>query len=332
MGALWITRVSSTDHRRPMDWASSTADAAGMRPELDELMRAGAGLSTRAALTGVLDEHVLAYAVQAGHVTRPLPRTFLLPDALDDGEVVLKAALVYAGPPVAVSHLSALRVWGLPVPDDSWIHLLTGNSRHLRGAPGVKVHRREGFTVEPPCVVTRAGLPVLRLEAAIVDSWPLLHGDARRAPAITAVSSRMTTPERLAEELQRTPRLAGRRHLAQLLERLAAGCHSPLELWGYDRVFHGRAFSRLRRQVQVMLGGRAVYLDILDDESGLNIELDGTAYHSSLRDRERDLRRDAALTAMGFTVVRFTGARLLREPEAVRAEVARMMSHRSRRT
>ncbi|MEU8003341.1 DUF559 domain-containing protein [Catellatospora sp. NPDC049111] len=302
-----------------------------MRPALRDAMSARGGLADRAGVTTVVPDHVLAYAVQAGHLARPLPRTFLLPDVLDDWDTVLRAALSYAGQPVAVSHLSALRIWGLPVPDDSWIHLLTGQSRHLRGAPGVRVHRREDFTPEPPHVVTRAGIPVTRLETAIVDSWPLLDGDAKRAPAITAVADRMTTPGRLREELERTPRLAGRRHLVQLLERLAAGCRSPLELWGHDRVFGGRAFARLRRQVKVMVGGHAVYLDILDEATGLDIELDGAAYHSSPRDRERDLRRDAALTALGFTVVRFTGARLRREPDAVRAEVAQMMSHRSRR-
>ncbi|WP_144121644.1 DUF559 domain-containing protein [Catellatospora sichuanensis] len=302
-----------------------------MQPALREVMLARDGLADRAAVTSAVAEHVLAYAVQAGLVARPLPRTFLLPEVLGDWDTVLRAALSYAGPPVAVSHLSALRVWGLPVPDDSWIHLLTGDSRHLRGAPGVRVHRREDFTPEPPQAVMRAGIPVTRLEAAVVDSWPLLDGDAKRAPAITAVSNRLTTPGRLLEEMERAPRLAGRRHLVQLLERLAAGCHSPLELWGYDRVFRGRAFARLRRQVKIMVGERAVFLDILDEETGLDIELDGAAYHSSPRDRERDLRRDAALTALGFTVVRFTGARLLREPDAVRAEVAQMMSHRSRR-
>ncbi|MFD0594790.1 DUF559 domain-containing protein [Catellatospora coxensis] len=310
---------------------SAIVDAAGMRPALREVMSARDGLADRAALTSAVPEYVLAYAVRAGHLARTLPRTFLLPDALNDWDTVLRAALSYAGPPVAVSHLSALRVWGLPVPDDSWIHLLTGQSRHLRGAPGVRVHRREDFNPEPSHVVTRVGIPVTRLETAIVDSRPLLDGDARRAPAITAVADRMTTPGRLREELERTPRLAGRRYLVQLLDRLAAGCHSPLELWGHDRVFRGRAFARLRRQVKVMVGEHAVYLDILDEQTGLDIELDGAAYHSSPRDRERDLRRDAALTALGFTVVRFTGTRLRREPDAVRAEVAQMMSHRSRR-
>ncbi|WP_269059719.1 endonuclease domain-containing protein [Catellatospora vulcania] len=78
------------------------------------------------------------------------------------------------------------------------------------------------------------------------------------------------------------------------------------------------------------MGERTVALDLLDEDTGLNIELDGVAYHSSRQDRERDLRRDAALTALGYTVVRYTGARLMREPDAVRSEVARMLATRAR--
>ncbi|MEV4413711.1 DUF559 domain-containing protein [Catellatospora sp. NPDC049609] len=305
-----------------------------MRPALRDVLNAGDGVVTRTAAEchEAVDRNGLAYAVRAGHVLRPLPRTFLLPELLEDPHAVLRAALAYADGPVAASHLSALRVWGLPVPGDVWTHLMTGETRHVRGAPGVLVHRRAGFVAEPPDVLEREGVPVTRLEAAIVDSWPLLDGEAKRAPAIMAVNNRMTTPARLTEELARAPRLAGRRHLVHLVDRLEAGCRSPLELWGYDRVFRGRAFAGLKWQVPVRLDGRTVILDVLDEATGVNVELDGLAHHSSRQDREWDMRRDAALSALGYTVVRYSGARLLREPDAVRAEVLRTLStHRLRR-
>lgn len=304
-----------------------------MRPALQEVLQASDGVVTRAAAErhDRVDRNGLEYAVRAGHLLRPLPRTFLLPELREEWQAVLRAALAYAASPVAVSHVSALRVWGLPVPDGAWTHLMTGETRHLRGAPGVQVHRREGFVVEPPDVLEREGVPVTRLEAALVDSWPLLDGEAKRAPLITAVNERMTTPARVTEELARAPRLAGRRHLVHLLDRLDAGCRSPLELWGYDRVFGGRAFARLSWQVPVGIDGRTVILDILDEATGVNIELDGVTHHTSRQDRERDMRRDAALAALGYTVVRYSGARLLREPQLVRAEVLRVLAARPRR-
>jgi very-short-patch-repair endonuclease len=208
---------------------------------------------------------------------------------------------------------------------------MTGETRHLRGAPGVLVHRRQGFQTDPPQVVIRQGIPVTNLEASIVDSWPLLDHDAKRAPAIIAVAERMTTPQRLRSALDDAPRLAGRRHLRDLLDKLAAGCRSPLELWGYDHIFTGRAMSHFRWQVPVKLEGRTVYLDAYDERTRVNVELDGAAYHNSPKDRERDLRRDAALATLGIVVVRFTHARLVQEPDEVRREIlAITKAHRRR--
>jgi very-short-patch-repair endonuclease len=308
-----------------------TAKAAGVNPLLAKLVDSGGGLLHRRDTAGMVSAHVVEHAVASGRLARPLPRTLVRPELLHDADVLLRAAVAYARGHVAVSHLSALRIWGLPVPSGGWLHLMTDDRRHLRGAVGVRVHRREDFTPEPPEVVVRQGLPVTRLESAVIDSWPLLDGDAKRAPAIAAVSGRMTTPDRLRQVADRFPRIAGRRHLMSLLDRLAAGCRSGLELWGYDQVFAGPQFVRLKWQVPVRLGSRSVYLDALDEESGVNLELDGAASHATPADRERDLRRDAALTALGFTVVRFSSARLRAEPARVRAEaLAVIRAHRRR--
>ncbi len=108
-----------------------------------------------------------------------------------------------------------------------------------------------------------------------------------------------------------------------------AGCRSPLELWGYEHVFSGPEFAGLRWQVPVKLGARTVYLDALDPDSGVNFEVDGTRYHTRTADRERDLRRDAALTGLGLTVVRWSHRQLTLEVAATRAAaLASMASHR----
>jgi very-short-patch-repair endonuclease len=44
--------------------------------------------------------------------------------------------------------------------------------------------------------------------------------------------------------------------------------------------------------------------------------------------RERDLRRDAALAAVGITVVRFTHDRLVRTPDDVRAQAVAILAAR----
>lgn len=57
-----------------------------------------------------------------------------------------------------------------------------------------------------------------------------------------------------------------------------------------------------------------------------NFELDGAKWHGSPEARERDLRRDAALAARGFRVVRLTHDRLIRQPEEVRAQILAILA------
>jgi hypothetical protein len=203
--------------------------------------------------------------------------------------------------------------------------LTVAASVRLRGSPAVRVHRRDGFEPVAPQVVVRGGYPVTRLETSIVEAWPLLDRDAQRAPAIRAVAERLSTPGRLAAALDGFPRLAGRRVLAGLLGKLEIGCRSELEVWGYDHVFRG--IPGLCWQHPVTLRNGTVYLDVFDPVTRTNFELDGARYHL---DRERDLRRDAALAATGITVVRLTHDHLTGSAVEVRREVTAILTARRR--
>jgi very-short-patch-repair endonuclease len=296
-----------------------------VNPALRALLASADGMVGRADALRCVNHDVLDRAVSAGRLVQVFPRVYVDPARPLDRERLIRAALRYAGDQVAVSHVSGLALWRLPVPESGPVHLTTADTRHLRGAPGLVVHRRDVIDFESSNVVVRAGCPVLRLESCLVDSWPLLDGDARRAPVIMAIAQRMTTVRRVRDALEERLRLGGRRLFVRLLDLLDRGCRSELELWGYTQVFRGFG---LHWQVRVMLDGRAVYLDVYDEVAKVNFELDGRKYHGSVRDRERDLRRDAALAARGIMVVRFTHDRLVREPGAVRAQVAAILAAR----
>jgi very-short-patch-repair endonuclease len=59
------------------------------------------------------------------------------------------------------------------------------------------------------------------------------------------------------------------------------------------------------------------------------VEVDGFEYHSSRSAFERDRRRDAALAASGFRVIRVTWRQLTSEPKALLARVARALGDRA---
>lgn len=299
-----------------------------MHEAIQDVLIAHDGVALRRDILDAVNHRDLERAVERGHVVRPYPRTYLSAVHAGDPDAMTRAAVSYAEHTAALSHTSALKIWGLPVPAGGPIHLSTGLAGHLRGAPGLVVHRRKYLAMEPPDVVVRKGLPVTQLDATIMDCWPILDGDAKRAPAIVAVNDQLTTPDRLLDALSSYPRIAGRRHLLHLIELIRSGCRSPLELWGYQYIFTGRPFANLEWQFPVRVHGRAIYLDALDRATGTNFELDGSKYHSSASQRERDLRRDAALQSLGIAVVRLSHRRLTREPRSVRAEAIGIMAAR----
>ena len=279
------------------------------------------------AQDGVLDwhecglpRHIVEYAERARQITTPYPGIVVDPRRLGEPDLRRRAALLADGPTAALSHLSALAAWGLPADDSPAVHVMTGPERRIR-LDGVVAHRRPRFEV-----VNRAGLRVTRLEDSLVDGWPLAEADRQRAPVLHAVNARLTTPRRLATVVVHRPNLTGRRALIQLIDRLDAGCRSELELWGYERIFRGPGMPRFDWQVPVRLGTGLVYLDVVHRATMTNFELDGAKWHGSPQSRERDLRRDAALAARGYRVVRLTHERLTRRPAEVRAEILAILA------
>jgi very-short-patch-repair endonuclease len=267
-----------------------------------------------------LPRHVVEHARRARQVTAPYPGIVVDPDRLDEPGCRRRAALLAAGPTAALSHLSALATWGLPADDRPAVHVMTGPERRIRFS-GVVAHRRSRFDV-----VVRAGLRVTRLEDSLVDGWPLAEADLQRAPLLQAVNARLTTPRRLAAVVAHRPNLTERRPLIELIDRLNAGCRSELELWGYERIFRDPGMPEFDWQVPVRLGTGLVYLDVVHRTTMTNFELDGAKWHASPQSRERDLRRDAALAARGYRVVRFTHERLTRHPAEVRAEILAILA------
>jgi hypothetical protein len=267
-----------------------------------------------------LPRHVVEYARRTRQVAVPYPGVVVDRDRMGDAGWRRRAALLAAGPSAALSHVSALAVWGLPADDRAAVHVVTGPERRIR-LPGVVAHRRPTYDA-----VTRGGLRIMPLDESLVDAWPLETADRQRAPLLHAVNARLTTADRLAAVVLDRPNLRGRQTLSQLIDRLRAGCRSELELSGYERIFRGAGMPDFAWQVPVRLGTGVVYLDVVHEPTMTNFELDGAKWHGSPEARERDLRRDAALAGRGYRVVRLTHERLVRHPGGVRAQILAILA------
>jgi very-short-patch-repair endonuclease len=89
-------------------------------------------------------------------------------------------------------------------------------------------------------------------------------------------------------------------------------------------------FAHGVRQLPVQMGSRVAYLDLAFVAERVAVELDGAAYHGTPEQRERDMRRDAALSALGWIVLRFSYQRLHTDPDGVRNEVDAVLCTRRR--
>jgi hypothetical protein len=292
---------------------------AGVDAVLARALADGGGVLRWADVAGKVPRWAVDNACRSGRLVRLLPTVFVDPAGTRDPDLRVPAALAYAGGRAALSHLTALAVWRLGQPGaERPVHVTVPTGVRVRSGGWLNVHHVR----RPPDAVVRGGLAVIPLESALVGSWPLLSPADRPGPVVDAVAGRMTTPARLTAVVEAGPRLAGRAELRRLVDRLSAGCRSELEIRGHDRVFTGPGMPPFRRQHPVRLGGRTVYLDVFAERELVAFELDGAAYHGDSRQREADLRRDAALFAQERIVtIRYAHRRLVTEPDAVRREV-----------
>ncbi|WP_460683007.1 endonuclease domain-containing protein [Modestobacter lapidis] len=268
--------------------------------------------------------------IASGGLVRLHPGWVTVPELADDWMVRAHAAAGYAGGPL--SHMSALAAHRAVDVEVTRLDVTVPGDRRVRSSRWLRVHRTRAAVA----TVRARGLPATPLPLALVDTW----GDAHRTGALRgydgvargallrAVRERRTTTAAVSAELGHRPELPGRAALAGLLELVAGGCQSELEVFGVLHVLTVPGLPRCTQQHRVVLPDGPILLDAAWLEVKLAVELDGAAFHGSQEARERDLRRDAALAALGWVVLRFSYRRLTRQPEACQAQIAAVYRRR----
>ena len=286
------------------------------------------GVAARRELLRVVPRQAVDQAVRRGRLLIWLPAVLADPFLIDDPDRRRRAIQIYTGGRGAISHTSALELWGLlgAGGGDVVDHVTVPAGVRLRGCRRLVIHQSGDMaTLSPRC---RNGLQTVSLEAAIATSWPILSPQERRAPAIVAVRERLTTPERLRSLVDRLPRLASRAHLMRLCDVLGQGAHSEFEIWGVEHLFGRELLAASRGQLRVQVGRRVYFIDRGLEAERLAFELDGTRWHDRPEQRARDQRRDIALATKGWQTIRLGYRRLHAEPAAVREELRRIVQAR----
>jgi len=217
------------------------------------------------------------------------------------------------GPRGAISHVSALALWGAPVPrrhvgDAALIHVVTTAGRVRR--PGIAGHegaRVEDFRLSPPGVLAVA--PAL----AWCQSAELLSRNVLVAIGDFLVTGRRSAPgrrdvpvcsrEELADAVRAFGRRRGVRVLRDALELVRAGVDSPreseLRLVLRDA---GLPEPVIGHRVATSMGMREP--DLAYPDRRIAFEYEGEHHRSDRRQWRADFARVRAFQTEGWTVIR----------------------------
>jgi len=208
------------------------------------------------------------------------------------------AAVLHAGPDAALDRESAIRADAGP----GWrgsregdpIRVAVDATRTVTDTPGVRVRRIAGLAAK---VRWSASPPRVLIEEATLD-YALSRGDDHAAFEALAASvrARCTTAQRLLDTVVARPRIGRRRWLVDVLTDIRDGSCSVLEHGYLTRVerAHGLPTSR-RQHHEAPAGAHGLYRDVHYEGLGVEVELDGRAFHDEPDQKDDDLDRDLDL-------------------------------------
>ena len=237
----------------------------------------------------------------------------------------LWAAVLYAGPGAVLSHQTAAELSSLTDVPSELVHVSIPADRRVSPKPGLVVHisartRRAVHPVRLP--------PQSRIEETVLDlADAAVTIDDAVGWVTRALGRRLTTQDRLRDALAQRSRIRWRRELTELLSPDLAGVESALERRYQRHVERPHGLPVSKRQVRARRGSRTEYRDVLYEEFGTCVELDGQLAHPG-EARWRDIRRDNAVAADGGVTLRYGWLDVTARACQTAAEVDRALRRR----
>ena len=258
-------------------------------------------VTTRQLAAAGIGPNALAHRVATGRLARLHRGVYRVGPVTAPYGREMAAVLATGG---ALSHHTAAALWGFRPPHDGDPHV-TVQGKDARARRGLRVHRSASLNA-----AVHLGLPLTTAARTLHDLAPLLSQAELDRAVEEALIRGLATPDEL------TTRPALRR----------ATIEEP-------QITRSEAERRLRRLIKAARLPRAVTnvrvagweVDAFWPAHRLVVEVDGFAYHGNRAAFERDRRKDAALVAAGYRVIRITWRQLVDEPHVVVALLARLL-------
>ena len=292
------------------------------------------------------DEFAGLLAVQEGVVSRRQLRQQLGAAAHDVRRLLRRRELTVVHPGVYVGHSGPLtweqRAWAavlyywpaalarqsdLPRPVvDGPIHVAVAMTRTVKPIPGVVPHRATSFEERvnwvrrpPRIALEHAAIEVAAAQRDVTAMFRVLADTCQ---------TRETTAARIAAALRERRGVPRKAMLLELLVDLEAGACSVLER-EYLRLERLHGLPGADRQRPATVGERRAYLDVPYDDYGIDVELDGRAYHDSAERRDGDFERDLENAVHSDTLtVRLTYGQVFRRGCHTIGRIAQLLERR----
>ena len=212
------------------------------------------------------------------------------------------------------SHLTAARLWGIPLPLElersTLVHVasVSGTRVRARGAVGHVVPEAAARFVEELPVVSPAQT-WCHLAVLVPREYLVAAGDyllsGRRMPGGTR-TPQLCSREELADALHEFARRRGARALGWALPCLRTGVDSPRESMLRLAIVAGGLPEPIVGHPLVVAGGEVLHPDLSYPQQKIAIEYEGEEHRVSRRRWRADLRRIALMEEAGWRVIRVT--------------------------
>jgi very-short-patch-repair endonuclease len=261
------------------------------------------GVLARSQLAALgVSRHTVDHWLRAGRLHRQHQGVYAVGHAALRAEGHRLAAVLACGPGAVLSHRTAAGHWGLLRTDQTRIDVTAPRGRH--GAPGIHLHRSRSLDAQD--ATQHDGIPTTTVARTLLD----LAATGKPSRLENALAQAMRQELYDHNAIERTIARANGHRGTGTLQRAIA--HDPK----LTRSEYEARFLKLLRDAGLPEPQVNVPLTALDDERyevdfywpshRLVVELDGWETHGTRAAFRRDRARDAALTAAGFRVLRFT--------------------------
>jgi predicted transcriptional regulator of viral defense system len=275
------------------------------------------GNVTREQLVGMgLSDGGIAWRVRIGRLYRVYRGVYSVGRPPITPQEWASASVLACGPGAALSHSSAMALWGYWRQWDRPYEVTVVGDRRTNG---IRVHR--STTLRRRDMTTQLGIRVTTPAQTALDMSPRLNDSSLKRVVNNMLNSLWCSEDQFTETLARHPNAPGARRIAKLLGLPGTPTRS-----GWEDEFP--AFCRRYGLPTPVMGapiGRYI-VDALFVAERVIVELDSWPYHKGKPAFETDRERDAYMLERRFVTVRVTEERLEERPQAEADRLHRILA------